>query len=170
MKLSTAKIRKLLCSSGDPLLIQYSVSSRRTNGFISQNQWRAFACHLEKPQWARTRWPAALGLPKRTQERIGSCDRKGLHIGRKASAHLLLHHRKRGLRGKVPRGSDRIVEDMFLARKSVDQPMLDQILRADDAAGQRHLPEKTLRHFVFHDRDRSSRKGNSRPRFRQTKP
>jgi hypothetical protein len=42
-------------------------------------------------------------------------------------------------------------------------------LRAYDAAGQRHLPEKTPRHFVFHDRDRSSRKGNSRARFRQTK-
>jgi hypothetical protein len=108
-------------------------------------------------------------LPKRTQERIGSRDGKALHIGRKASAHLLLHHLKGGLCGKVPRGGDRILQDLFLARKSVDQPMLRQILRADDAAGQRHLPKKTPRHFVFHDRDRSSRKGNSRARFGQTK-
>src|SRR6266403_2583275 len=55
MKQSTAKIRKFLCSSGDPLLIHYSALSRRTNGGLSPDI-------LESRKQARTTWPAALVL------------------------------------------------------------------------------------------------------------
>jgi hypothetical protein len=67
-------------------------------GFIAQNQWRAFTCYPGKPQIGPDHMACgSRTLPKRTQERIGSRDGKGLHIGRKASAHLLLHHLKCGL-------------------------------------------------------------------------